>query len=165
MLQRIENLMAEHSQYGVLLLRVVLGAVFVAHGYLAAFVYTPAGMAAFFGGAGIPFPALNAWMIILVHFAGGSMIALGLFTRINALIHGFVMLTAIAAVHGGQGFFLKAVIVDAASNSAVVGGFEYALVLMVVSLSLAITGPGKFALDNVIASVPSADGKTSPVHG
>ena len=164
MLQRIEKRIAENAQYGALMLRLILGLVFVAHGYLAAFIYTPAGMTAFFGSLGIPFPALNAWALIGIHFAGGTMIALGLFTRINALVHGLVMLVAATTAHGAQGFFLNAVIVDAANNTAVVGGFEYALVLTVASLSLAFTGPGGLALDNFIASASPAGRSTSPAH-
>ena len=59
MIARIENFLTEQSRFGGLILRLSLGVVFMAHGYLAAFVYTPAGTAQFFGSVGIPFPAFN----------------------------------------------------------------------------------------------------------
>ncbi len=150
MLRRFENLLGNYSPFGTLILRVALGTVFLAHGYAAAFVYTPAGLAGFFGMIGIPLPYLSAWGLLLVHLVGGTMILAGLFTRLNGLLHFFVMAVAAVAAHGSQGFFQSAIILDAAKNSAIVGGYEFTLMLSLAALSLGFTGGGAFALDNLL---------------
>jgi putative oxidoreductase len=150
MLERFETWLAERRDFGPVILRVILGVVFIAHGYAAAFVYTPAGVGQMFSAIGIPFPALNAWALVLIHLLGGAMILAGLFTRLNGLLHAFVMTVAAVAAHGSQGFFQSAIILDAANNTAIVGGYEYALVLALASLSLLFSGGGGWALDNVL---------------
>jgi putative oxidoreductase len=73
------------SRYGITVLRVVLGAIFVMHAYLALVVYTPAGIIAFNAAYGIPFPAVAGWFLILGHGIGGLFMILGLWTRWAAL--------------------------------------------------------------------------------
>ncbi len=165
MIARIENYLTEQSRFGGLILRLSLGVVFIAHGYLAAFVLTPAGTAQYFGSIGIPFPALNAWVLILVHFAGGAMILAGLFTRLNALLHFAMLGVATVMAHGSQGFFLSAIILDAANGVAVVGGFEYALTVTIASLALVFTGPGTLALDHVTGILRAPRHIPSPIAG
>lgn len=151
MLQRFEGFWAERRAYGPLLLRVVLGVVFIAHGLVGAFVYTPAGLAQGFAAIGIPLPALNAWVVVLVHLLGGAMILTGLFTRLNGLVHAVVMTVATLTAHAAQGFFLKGIILDAGAGTAMAGGYEYTLVLAVASLSLLFSGGGAWALDSLRA--------------
>lgn len=154
MLNRYETFFQERAALGGLILRGVLGVVFLAHGYAALTIYTPAGLAQYFGSLGIPLPALSAWLLTLTHLAGGAMILLGLLTRLNALVHAFVMLVAVATAHLGQGFFLTAIVVDAANGVAVVGGYEFALTLAVACVALAFVGPGAWALDRVVGLRP-----------
>ena len=165
MIARIEDFLMKRSHLGGLILRVQLGVVFMAHGYLAAFVYTPAGTAQFFANVGIPFPAFNAWVLILVHLTSGAMIIAGLFTRLNALLHFAMMAVAVVMVHASQGFYLSAIILDAANGVAMVGGYEYALTVTIATLALVFIGPGALALDHVI-SASSRTGKAgAPQHG
>jgi putative oxidoreductase len=140
--------MTRGSEYGITVLRVTLGAVFVLHGYAAFFVFTPAGLTAFNASKGIPFPAITAWFIIAGHFAGGAMLLLGFLTRVGALLHVAIMGGAVYFVHLTQGFFLHGIIVDAAAGKAIVGGFEYALVLLLASVAVLITGSGPVAVDS-----------------
>lgn len=154
MFNRLESALQQREQLGGLVLRLILGAVFLAHGFAALFVYTPAGMAQFFGAVGIPLPLLSAWLVALTHLAGGTMLLLGLLTRLNAAVHAFVMLVATAKVHLAQGFFMSAIIVDAAGGQAMVGGYEFALTLAAASLALVFVGPGAFALDRVTGLQP-----------
>ncbi len=72
-------------------------------------------------------------------FFGGLALVLGLLTRPAAVVAGFTMLVAIFSVHIGNGLF--------ASNN----GYEYALTLLVVLVSLAIQGGGYLSLDNSLA--------------
>lgn len=154
MYNRFESYLQQYTEWGGFLLRMILGVVFLAHGYAAAFIYTPAGEAQFLASLGFPLPAVSAWLLIVTHFAGGAMILLGLFTRLNALVHTFVMAMAVFTAHLSQGFFLKGIVLDAANGVAVAGGYEFALTLAVASLSLAFVGPGVFALDRAVGVQP-----------
>jgi putative oxidoreductase len=139
--------MTRGSEYGITVLRVTLGAIFVMHGYLGGFVFTAAGVTAFNASKGIPFPAITAWFVILGHFVGGAMLVMGFFTRLGALVHVVIMAGALYYVHLGEGFFLHGIIVDAAAGKAVAGGYEYALALLLTSIALLITGGGPLAVD------------------
>ncbi|MFQ5540373.1 MAG: DoxX family protein, partial [Candidatus Binatia bacterium] len=97
--------MRRGRDYGITVLRVTLGAVFLMHGYLAYFVFTPGGVTAFNAKMGIPLPAIMAWFLILGHFLGGASLVLGFLTRIGALVHVVIMGGAFLFVHLGQGFF------------------------------------------------------------
>ncbi|WP_235054305.1 DoxX family membrane protein [Novosphingobium lindaniclasticum] len=57
------------APYGALILRIALGALFIAHFALKLFVFTPAGAAAFFGRLGLP-PAL-AYVTMAAELLGG----------------------------------------------------------------------------------------------
>ncbi|MBW8004789.1 MAG: DoxX family protein [candidate division NC10 bacterium] len=140
-------MMRRGSGYGITVLRVTLGIIFLLHGYLAVFVYTPAGVTAFNAKMGIPLPAIMAWFVILGHFLGGASLVLGFFTRIGALVHVVIMGGAIFFVHLREGFFLHGMVVDAAAGKAAVAGYEYALVLLMASIAILITGGGPLALD------------------
>ena len=60
-------------------------------------------------------------------------------TRPAAALTAFTMLVAIFSVHWSSGFFL--------SN----GGYEYGFVLLIASLSLLVSGGGRFSLDRRMA--------------
>jgi putative oxidoreductase len=71
-------------------------------------------------------------------FFGGLFILLGLLTRPAALALSFTMVVAIFSVHFTNGLFM--------SNN----GYEFGLVLLAVCVSLAFSGAGKLAVDNVL---------------
>ncbi|MFQ5848549.1 MAG: DoxX family protein [Candidatus Methylomirabilales bacterium] len=133
--------MRRGSEYGITVLRVTLGIIFLMHGYLAGFVFTPAGVTAFNAKMGIPLPAVMAWFVILGHFLGGVSLVLGYLTRLGALVHVVIMGGAVLFVHVGQGFFLHGL------EGGNYGGYEYALVLLMASIAVLITGGGPLALD------------------
>ena len=122
------------DSYGVTVLRVFLGVVYIMHAYLAAFVYGPSGMIAFQTARGIPFPEIGAWYLILAHGLGGICLALGLFTRWAALANVPVMLGALLFIHLKSGFWAHK------------GGYEYVLVLLVATLAVAMIGGGALSL-------------------
>lgn len=139
--------MTRASDYGITVLRVTLGVIFVLHGYLGLFVFTPAGMTAFNASKGIPLPAIMAWFVILGHFLGGASLVFGLLTRLGALVHVVIMAGAVYFVHLNQGFFMQGIIVDAAAGKAIAGGYEYAVSLLMGSIAVLLLGGGPLALD------------------
>ena len=124
------------AAYGATLLRLILGIVYIMHAYLAAVVFGPAGMIAYQTKNGVPFAEVSTWYLILAHGLGGICLVLGLLTRWAALANVPVMLGAVAFVHLKNGFW-------AHSNPS---GYEYALVLLAVSLAVAMIGGGALAL-------------------
>jgi len=124
------------AAYGATLLRLILGVVYVMHAYLAVVIFGPAGMIAYQAKHGVPFAEIGTWYLILAHGLGGVFLVLGLFTRWAALANVPVMLGALLFVHLKNGFW-------AHTNPS---GYEYVLVLLVVSLAVAMIGGGALTL-------------------
>lgn len=126
---------------GLLVLRAVLGLIFIGHGSQKVF--------GLFGGAGLN-GTINwigsmglrpAWFWGLVaslsEFGGGVLLLLGLFTPLGSLGIIAAMLVAIVQVHWSKGFW----------NTK--GGIEFPLTNIAGALTLALTGPGRYSLDSV----------------
>jgi len=124
------------AAYGATLLRLILGVVYVMHAYLAVVVLGPAGMIAYQAKNGVPFAEIGTWYLILAHGLGGIFLVLGLFTRWAALANVPVMLGALLFVHLKNGFWAH----------TKPSGYEYVLVLLVVSLAVAMIGGGALTL-------------------
>lgn len=122
------------ASYGALLLRLILGVVYIMHAYLAVVVFGPSGMIAYQAKNGVPFPELATWYLILAHGLGGVFLVLGLFTRWAALANVPVILGALLFVHLKNGFW------------AFKNGYEYVLVLLVASIAVAMIGGGALSL-------------------
>jgi putative oxidoreductase len=134
------------SRFGPTVLRVVLGLIFVLHGYLGLVVLTPAGVADFITILGLPLGQLLAWYLILAHVVGGLMMIAGLWTRWAALANVPVMLVTLLLFHIDQGFFMTAVVADAAAGRARVVGVEYPLLVLAATLALVLLGGGALAM-------------------
>ena len=124
--------------WGIALLRVVVGIVFLMHGGQKLFVLGFGKVAGFMQQLGIPLPMLSAVVVTLVEFLGGLALVVGLLTRWAAILIAFDMLVAVLVAHLHGGFFLPK-------------GFEYALTLLAANVVLATAGPGAAALDAPIA--------------
>ncbi len=122
------------APYGLLLRRVTLGLLFLAHVGLKIFVFTPAGTAQFFESLGLP--GVLAYLTIAVELIGGVALILGIMTRVAALVLVPVLLGAIVTVHGPAGFFF--------TNAG--GGWEYLALWIVALVALALAGDGAYAL-------------------
>lgn len=120
---------------GLLLLRLVLAAVFIAHGVQKLWINDMPATQEGFIGMGVPFPEVAAIVVAVVELGGGVLLGLGLGTRIVAALLAIDMIVALALVHLAAGFF------------AADGGYEFVLTLAVASIALVFTGPGRFALD------------------
>lgn len=126
-----------------LFIRIALGIVFLVAGVGKVFAVGPkatgiAGFAGFLASLSVPMPTLFAWLVGLLELVGGLLLLVGLFTRYAAVLLAIDMLVATWLVHLPSGF--------AVGN----GGYEYTLVLMLVSIALVFSGPGRLALEYAI---------------
>jgi putative oxidoreductase len=120
------------------LLRVVIGTVFLAHGGQKLFVFGFGGVIGAFEGMGVPLAGIAGPAVALLEFFGGLALVAGLFTRLAAAGLAVDMLGALVLVHASAGFFLP-------------NGSEFVLALLGAAVALALTGPGAFSLDAVLA--------------
>ena len=127
-----------NQSWGITVLRVVVGVVFLAHGWQKLFELGFHGVAGFFGGAGIPLPFVSAVIVTLVEFVGGIALILGLLTRWAAGLNGFDMIVAILVVHLKNGFMKP-------------GGYEHPLVMLAACVALVMVGPGAASVDGALA--------------
>ncbi len=120
--------------YGVFLLRVSLGVMFLAHGLLLKVVtFGLAGTAGFFESLGLP--AGLAYLTVLAEIVGGLFLILGVQTRWVSLALLPILLGAVW-VHAGNGWVF----------SAANGGWEYPAYLAVLAVAQALLGDGAHAL-------------------
>ena len=122
------------APYAAFVLRLSLGALFLAHAWLKIFVFTPAGTAHFFASLGLP-PAL-AYVTMAWEVVGAVALIVGVWPRLAAVALVPVLLGAILSVHGPAGFFF--------TNPN--GGWEFPALWIVGLLALAATGDGALAL-------------------
>ena len=119
-----------------LLLRLVLGVVMVAHGLNHwRGGGRIAGTARWFTGLGLTHGTLQAWLSVLTEVGAGVLLPAGLLTPLACAAVISVMLVAGLLAHRPHGFFVFK------------EGYEYVLTLAVVSLALAVLGPGSASLD------------------
>lgn len=122
------------APYAALILRLTLGALFLAHAGLKLFVFTPAGTAQFFASLGLP--GALAYITIGWEILGGLALIFGVFSRWVALLMTLPLIGAIATVHGPAGFFF--------TNPN--GGWEFLALWIAGLLAVALIGDGAFAL-------------------
>ncbi len=144
---------AKRIAAGLAVLRVAVGAAFVAHGAQKLFVFGLGGVSGAFGHMGIPLAGVTGPLVALVEFLAGLGLVFGLLTRLSALGLAIDMLGAIVLVHLKNGFFLP-------------NGFEYAFAMLAATAALTLTGPGALALDNVVGRArEQAEPAARPAQG
>ncbi|UJW59604.1 DoxX family protein [Bacillus sp. A116_S68] len=124
--------MSNKNEIGNLLLRVVLGLVFLGHG-----------AAKFQGGIentvgwfdSISLPGGLAYVVAIIELVGGIALILGLGTRIAAALMGLIMIGAIFTVNLAGGFL---------------NGYAFDLVLLVVAAHLALNGSKLSSLGQLV---------------
>lgn len=139
----IKRITASHAGYGITLLRIVAGLTFAAHGAQKLFGwfggYGLSGTGQWMESIGLAPGFLMALLAGSGEFFGGLALIVGLLVRPASAVLAVAMLVAIFAVHIGNGFFM--------SNN----GYEYALVLMAISLALLSEGGGRLSLDEKLS--------------
>ena len=121
------------APYGIFLLRVSLGVMFVSHALLKYLVFTMPGFEGFLAKVGLP-PIL-AWPIVLGELIGGLAIIAGFYGRWVSFALLPVLLGAFL-VHWPNGWLFTA------AN----GGWEYPAFLIVAALTHILAGEGAFAV-------------------
>ena len=127
---------------GLLILRLVIGTLFIGHGTQKLFGWWngggPAGTARFFDHIGFRPAQPLALLAGLAETGGGSLIVLGLITPVGATAVIGMMTAAGVVVHLPNGLW----------NSK--GGIELPLVNAAAAATLAFAGPGRYSVDRLI---------------
>lgn len=127
----------------LLVLRVVVGTLFIGHGAQKLFGwfggYGLAGTGAFMESLGLRPGKTMALAAGLSEVFGGILLVAGLFLPVAALLIGGAMVVAIAKVHGKNGVWSQ--------NN----GYEYNLVLLVLVAALALLGPGGISVASLLS--------------
>ncbi|MER5901773.1 DoxX family protein [Streptomyces mirabilis] len=129
--------MSDADVAALLLVRVVLGIVMIAHGLNHwRGGGRIEGTARWFTGLGLRSGTLQAWMSVFTEVGAGALLIAGLLTPLACAAVISVMLVAGVLAHRPNGFFVFK------------EGYEYVLVLAVVALGLAVLGPGRLSADH-----------------
>ncbi len=139
----IKSLMETRDSFGLLVLRVVTGIIFIAHG-LPKFGWdggegSLAGMAANLEQMGVPLPYFSAILVGSTEVFGGALLIAGYMTRVVTAAQTFAMLVAVLMVHLPNGLTGR-------------GGYQWALLLAAAAFCLMIEGGGKYSLDRKLSS-------------
>jgi putative oxidoreductase len=116
----------------LLVLRLVLGTIFLYHGY-PKLAHTHGNMQGLFVEHGMP--GYFVYVAGIIETFGGGLFLLGLFTRPAALLVAAEMCVAIWKVHSGHGYFA-------------VYEYEFPLILAAACFALATVGAGLISLDH-----------------
>lgn len=137
--------------WGVALLRIVLGVIFVVHGYWAFATLGPQRLTEMIVRLGNPetLAPIMAWYVIGAHALGGLLLVIGLWASPAAIAQVPIMAAAVFLLHWREGFLMRAVVVDAAAGRAAVAGYEFPLLVLMGALAIALTGAGALSFDGM----------------
>lgn len=130
------------SALGLLVIRLVIGLTFAAHGSQKLFGwfggYGVDGTAGFFESIGLKPGKPLALLAGAGEFLSGLFFAAGFLTPLAAAAMAVIMMVAIKTVTGKNGYWITA------------NGTEYNIAIIAVAVGVALTGPGAYALDKLI---------------
>jgi putative oxidoreductase len=122
----------------LLVARVAIGFVLLAHGWQKFHSYTLDGTAASFADMGVPAPAAAALFAAVVELVGGLALIAGLLTPVFAALNALNLLGALVIVHAGNGLFVDN------------GGYELVLALIAGLLVIGALGAGRYSADELL---------------
>ncbi|PPF86777.1 DoxX family protein [Clavibacter michiganensis] len=122
----------------LLIARVAIGFILMAHGLQKFLDYTLDGTTASFTQMGIPVPAAAAVFAATVETVGGAALILGLLTPVVAALNILNLLGALVIVHADKGVFVDG------------GGYELVLALIAGLVVLVLLGAGRFSVDGLL---------------
>ncbi len=127
---------------GLLIIRLVIGLLFVGHGAQKLFGwfggYGLKGTGGWFESIGMKPGVTMALSAGLAELIGGLLFALGLLTPLAGIMIAGTMVIAMVKVHAPNGLWITA------------NGYEYNLTLLAVAIGIALVGPGQYALDSLL---------------
>jgi putative oxidoreductase len=127
------------ADLGLAVVRVALGPMLVLHGWNKVFGGGGlTGTAAWFESLGLRPGWLHARLAASTELGAGTLLTLGLLTGIDALAYVGLMVVAALTDHRGKGYFVFK------------GGAEYVVLVALVAIGLAATGPGAWSLDHAL---------------
>lgn len=148
---RIDRLNRPAVDLALLVMRVIVGVIFAAHGSQKLF--------GAFGGPGIQNLAKMmgpiAWPLGIGEFFGGIGLMFGFLSRFSAASLIVIMIGAIQMVHGKNGFFLG----KGPDSKVVESGFEYNLALIGLLAPILIAGPGRYSIGRLFLPKSKATGR------
>jgi putative oxidoreductase len=125
------RLLPQLQPFGLLLMRLVLGVIMIAHGWPK--LMNPSRFAS--GAlANIGVPGWMAYLVIAAEVLGGALLIVGLLTSVAAIAVAIDMAVAILKVHLARGLTGQ-------------GGYEFPLILFTVAVALIFFGAGPLSLD------------------
>ena len=80
--------------------------------------------------------------IALAEFIGGVLLVVGVLTRISAAVFSVILLGAIFHIRWENGFLISQ------------GGWEWDLVMLAVTLSIIVAGPGRVSISHLVKKIP-----------
>ncbi|HUJ18952.1 MAG TPA: DoxX family protein [Nitrospirota bacterium] len=139
----LKKLLQTNDDVSMLILRVLLGIVFIPHGMQKLLGFSGV-MQMFTTQLGIP--TLFAFLAIMTEILGPVGLITGLLTRVAALAIGVEMAVAVYMIHWQNGFFMNWF------GNQKGEGFEYHILVIAIALVLMIGGGGKWSIDRALAS-------------
>jgi putative oxidoreductase len=127
------------AAWGLAILRITIGLVFLFHGCQKLFTYGIGNVTIMMTHLGIVVPAVAAYVVTFVEFIGGIFLLVGFLTPLAALLLAIEMAVVILKIKIKVGLVLF-----------LPKGFEYELTLFAALLALALAGPGAMSLDRVL---------------
>jgi putative oxidoreductase len=125
---------ARRQHYALVALRVFLAATMIVHGVARIQADAVAPFGDFLNAKGFPLGFYLAWAITVFEIVGGTILALGFFAPVLALIFAAQLVTGIVLVHAKDGWF----VVGLGRN-----GMEYSVLLIVSFVLIAYSHYGK----------------------
>ena len=126
----------------LLLLRLVTGVIFIAHGWKKVFIDGMSGVTgtiATFDRLHIPQPKISAWAAASFEMLGGAMLIVGLLTTAVAGLFAIYSALVLYFVHWSNGFFVAD------------GGMEFVMLLVVSLMMIVVFGAGRASLDRALS--------------
>ncbi|HEX7296842.1 MAG TPA: DoxX family protein [Pyrinomonadaceae bacterium] len=155
----LQKLMETNAPRSVLLIRLVVGGVFLSEG-IQKFLYAAENGAGRFAKIGIPSPEITGPFVAVVEIACGALILFGLLTRLAAIPLIIDMIVAILSTkipillgHGFWGFSLRTVPYYGFWGMAHEARTDFAMLLL--SVFILIVGAGRWSMDARIARTRS----------
>ena len=136
--------MPDTINLALLIVRVGLGAVFLAHGVKHAMGRDKTSR--WFGSLGFKSPGFQWFASTATEIGVGMLLIAGLLTSVAAAALIAVMVVAFWTVHRSAGFFITSFM----KPDVEVEGYEYVLTLAIMALALAVAGPGEWSIDWLI---------------